>query len=315
MSDALVPLFVPPLATLLADATRKKGRRLDEADVKRVRDSATVMMVKKGEAAAMLASRGFRDVDPEDCWRDWHRLRVEMTGDGCLPRIVLCLVGGATFEKKAARLLAKSGVEHEFRGVDDRMVAAFGASRFGVSTVSEADLEKIALHRTVLYILSPNYRERDAATESAKLLAVARDLLAAGGFALKCESSGIAHGNQLPHAPVRALVQLPIGDRGDIYSCGMHLLGHADLIVARAVVAETWPGQDPAPRVSELFGSFAEWLTGECPPGGVRTGNTFRTAPEAPRFRLGWEPCRGYDEDDFFFNPFGRWRFLPADPH
>ena len=308
--DDLVPLFIPSLAVLLAEAAKKKGDRLTEPEVARIRDGGTVIMTPTKEARELEVSRGYRDVDPEDAWRDWHRLRVEMTGDGCLPRMVLCVVGGADLQQQTKKLLAD--VEHEFQPADDRMVAAFGASRFGVSTVTEDDLTRIAAHRRVLYILSPNYSERDAARISKEMLEVARKVLAAGGTAMKCESSGIAHGRMVPASPVRALVQLPISDRADLYSCGMHLLGQPDLVLARNALDEAYEGRDPAQATSELFISFAEWLTGECPPGGLTSGNTFRTAVDAPRFRLTWEPCRGYAEDDFFFNPFGRWRFEPC---
>jgi len=309
--EDLVPLFVPPLATLLADAARKKGDRLTEAEVTKIRDAAVVMMVKPAEVAPLEAQRGFRDVDPEDCWRDWHRLRVEMTGDGCLPRLVLCVVGGADLQKGTRRMLEDAGVEHEFHPPDARMVPAFDASRFGVSTLASIDLARVAAHRRVLYLLSPNFRAREAAQVSSELLEVARKVLAAGGEAIKCESSGIAHGKTLPDSPVRALVQMPIGDRADLYSCGMHLLGHPDLVIARTAVEQVFAGAEPAGAVAGLFVAFAEWLTGECPPGDMRSGHTFRTAAEAPRFRLSWEECRGYAEDDLFFNPFGRWRFVP----
>lgn len=39
------------------------------------------------------------------------------------------------------------------------------------------------------------------------------------------------------------------------------------------------------------------------------SGHTFRLSETSPRFRLIWEECDGYDEDDYFFNTFGRWRF------
>ena len=63
----------------------------------------------------------------------------------------------------------------------------------------------------------------------------------------------------------------------------------------------------------KLFTAFALYLLAECPEGEFASGHTFRTGNKAPRYRVEWEPCIGYDEDDFFFNPFGRWRFIPCE--
>jgi hypothetical protein len=61
----------------------------------------------------------------------------------------------------------------------------------------------------------------------------------------------------------------------------------------------------------ELFRPFALYLLAECAEGTFGSGHTFSVSKGAPRYRVTWEPCTGYEEDDFFFNPFGRWRFTP----
>jgi hypothetical protein len=153
----------------------------------------------------------------------------------------------------------------------------------------------------------------------------------AGGVAMKCESSAIAHSRarwlelsgdasapletqqdrfNVVDAVIRAFVQLPISAGKDLYSCGAHLLGVPDVIVSNAVC--------PNPSVAvTLFTKFLLYLLAECNGSGAldypclrkfRQGNVFRTSPDSPRFKMMWEPCTGYDEDDFFFNSFGRWR-------
>src|SRR5262245_41012963 len=91
--EQLVPVFIPPLALVLARAEQAKGSALTESEVLRVRDNASCVMMDANDAKNMTTSRSFHDVNPENCWADWHRLRVQLTGKGFLPKIILCLVG------------------------------------------------------------------------------------------------------------------------------------------------------------------------------------------------------------------------------
>ncbi|SHH20171.1 DUF2314 domain-containing protein [Massilia sp. CF038] len=79
MSDeALVPLFIPALCVLLISAEDAKGSPLTEAEVLKVRDGAGVMMVAQDRIETMAESRGYNDLDPENCWYDWQMLRREL---------------------------------------------------------------------------------------------------------------------------------------------------------------------------------------------------------------------------------------------
>jgi hypothetical protein len=145
-------------------------------------------------------------------------------------------------------------------------------------------------------------------------------LLRAGGVAMKCESSGIAHRSAWweklaerafgPDVAQRwsglfdAFVQYPIQSDPDLYTCGLHLLGKPDLIVATELM--------PVKEAVILFRVFAMYLLAECPEGAFGSGHTFSLNSDAPKYHVLWEACTGYDEDDFFFNPFGRWRFTAA---
>lgn len=323
-SDRLVSVFMPPLATWLAQAEQKKGAPLSETEVLRIRDKAPCITMEPEDAAAMAASRGFRDVVPENCWADWHRLRVEMTGKGYLPRVVMCVLGSEGFPAAARPLLESAGVEHEVRGRDDRMATAFEASQPGVDrSLEAADWEGIQAHAHAVYFLSEPMPAADGPRVSLSCLQLGRRLLEAGGVAMKCESSGLAHSRSrwldlaataaAPEADwgswaalARAFVQ-PLLDNGtDWHTCGMHLLGRPDLILSQRLAAEA---AISASGAAELFDTFGVYLLAECAVGYFAPGHTFRTDNHAPRFRVAWEPCTGYDEDDFFFNPFGRWRF------
>lgn len=315
----VVPVFVPPLATMLAHAEEAKGEPLTEAEVARARDHAVCIMMHPDRANEMTAKRGYRDVEPRNCWADWHRLRVQVTGKGYLPKIVLCLVGGADFAERAKPVLEEAGVEHEFTPRDERMAESFAASAFRVQpTLTPADYETIAKHESVLYILSKNYTAAEAPEVARTMLLVGAKLLAAGATAMKCESSGVAHSrvrwtvlaiqadNPADHAErcaglFSAYPQYPIQSEADLYTCGMHLLGKPDLIAPSALMS--------VEAAVELFRAFAMYLLVERADGGFASGHTFSVSETATRYRVVWEPCSGYAEDDFFFNPFGRWRF------
>jgi hypothetical protein len=321
MAD-LVPVFMPPLATLLGSEESARGRALTAEEVLAIRDRAICMTMSADRARALEVSRGYRDVVASDCWADWHRLRVQITGRGYLPKIVLCAIGSARFAKRAEAVLRAEGIEHETRGADARMSAAFAASAFRPAPcLGEPDHEAIGGHARVVYALSENFVAGAAADVGRRFLALGARLLdECEADALKCESSGIAHGKacwkelgeiarssdgaDVSAALVRAFVQMPIGGGADeLWTCGMHLLGRPDLVARRAEIGS-------AEDAVRLFEALARYLVGECGSGRrhFASGNTFAADERSTRCRATWEPCRGYEEDEFFFNPFGRFR-------
>jgi hypothetical protein len=326
-TNDLVPVFMPPLAALLAHAEASKGSRLTEGEVLRTRDEAPCIMMELDDAAKMAESRGYRDVEPENCWADWHRLRAEFTGSGYLPKLILCVLGDADLESRCGHLLDAEGIEHEWRERDDRMISAFQASACRCDpSLTENDLANIAKHSRVLYVLSANFTAQDGPSVSREFLRLGRRLLEAGALAMKCESSGIAHGRarwlELARAAetadswlalFRSYVQLPIQNGDDYHTCGLHLLGQPDLIASATLLRQSYAStEDQAWTAADLFRAFACYVLAECAPGRFGSGHTFSIAAASPRFRVLREECTGYEEDDFFFNPFGRWRF--ADP-
>jgi hypothetical protein len=71
----LVQIFNPSLAALLLAAEKDKGNPLTEAEVIAIRNSATVMMVPEESAAEFDKKRGYKDIDPGNCWQEWCELR------------------------------------------------------------------------------------------------------------------------------------------------------------------------------------------------------------------------------------------------
>jgi len=75
-----VPVFIPALALLLRQAEQAKGSPLTRAEVLQVRDKGVCMMLRPSAALELEEKRGFRDIDPEDCWEDWQALRQALGG-------------------------------------------------------------------------------------------------------------------------------------------------------------------------------------------------------------------------------------------
>lgn len=80
MSDDtdLVPVFIPALVAILVAAEDKKGEPLTIDEVLSIRDDAACMMMTRMNAAKLAESRGYDDLDPENCWYDWQMLRREL---------------------------------------------------------------------------------------------------------------------------------------------------------------------------------------------------------------------------------------------
>lgn len=77
-NDDLVPVFMPALAVLLVHAEDKKGTPLTKDEVYSIRDSGACIMMQASDARRMDDSRGYRDIDPENCWHDWQMARRDM---------------------------------------------------------------------------------------------------------------------------------------------------------------------------------------------------------------------------------------------
>lgn len=68
-------VFIPALAPLLVRAEKLKGAPLSEAEVLRIRDDAACVVVPPAQKEALEQKRGYRDLDPENCWAEWGELR------------------------------------------------------------------------------------------------------------------------------------------------------------------------------------------------------------------------------------------------
>jgi hypothetical protein len=258
---------------------------------------------------------------------------------GVMPRHVLCAIGVGLDLDVLKRAVDEAGggefvVEELQSSPDPRMRSAFDASlearqfthddRFG-----DDDWAAVDAHDSVAYVLSPPMYRSTAFDVSRRALAVTAALLANGATAVKNDSSGVACGRErwlalaeraesaedlydLAAALVQAWVVSVIPDTEPdevvYYSCGMHLLGEADVELAPGPVEDVEMLQE----IVTVMTVAAFYLLTEQPEHGVEDGEGFRASPDAPRWVMNRVECERFEEDDFFHNPYGYWLLTPG---
>ncbi len=76
--EELVAVFIPALGPLLLRAEDLKGEPLSYDEVIRIRNEAACIMMRIDDARKLDDSRGYHDINPENCWFDWQNLRLEL---------------------------------------------------------------------------------------------------------------------------------------------------------------------------------------------------------------------------------------------
>ncbi len=74
-TDPLCLVFIPALLALLKAAEDRKGTPLSENEVLEIRNNATTTSVPFSAAFALEEERGYRDIAPEECWKEWQQVR------------------------------------------------------------------------------------------------------------------------------------------------------------------------------------------------------------------------------------------------
>lgn len=64
-------IFMPSLIYLLSWHEQDKGMALTEEEVKNITDNATVMTVGFDALKEIEKERGYKDINPENCWNEW----------------------------------------------------------------------------------------------------------------------------------------------------------------------------------------------------------------------------------------------------
>jgi hypothetical protein len=74
--DPLVPVYVISLRAALGLSENMKGEPLTEEEVLKVRDEAPCIVLPLSKKRLMDQSRGYEDIDPDNCWEEWQRFRA-----------------------------------------------------------------------------------------------------------------------------------------------------------------------------------------------------------------------------------------------
>lgn len=74
--DPLVPTPIPALGEILWMLEQQKGSALTREEVLQARDTAVCIMLPLSKKEALDERRGFRDIDPENCWEEWLIVRA-----------------------------------------------------------------------------------------------------------------------------------------------------------------------------------------------------------------------------------------------
>lgn len=70
---------VPSLVATLLNRERLKGSPLTEDEAIQIRDNCPSIAMPSAVARQVDESRGYLDIDPENCWEEWQRVRLERT--------------------------------------------------------------------------------------------------------------------------------------------------------------------------------------------------------------------------------------------
>jgi hypothetical protein len=187
-------------------------------------------------------------------------------------------------------------VELEFYDAHDQIAEAFEFG--GQGKLSDATLDQIAEHRSVVYLHFPF----DIASQKERMVKFTEVLSRSGGIAVKIETSGIAHDwarwfellrSDNPFDTYCASVVL-VGDEHFYYSCGMHNFGLPDAQISNRF---------DAVEGADLINRFNYWQIVEKPV--LKAGHTFSLTENSPHFRLELSKDKRHSEDDLFYNPNG----------
>ncbi|MFU0889243.1 hypothetical protein ACM26S_24960 [Kluyvera sichuanensis] len=70
-------VFIPALIVALIDKERGMGRELTRDEVESIRDGATAICLPADAAEDIIRERGYRDIDPENVWREWQAYKAD----------------------------------------------------------------------------------------------------------------------------------------------------------------------------------------------------------------------------------------------
>jgi hypothetical protein len=83
-SENLVIFPMPSLLATLISSEQAKGSALTEAAVIQIREGCPSVAVPIDVVPRIEESRGYKDIDPERCWKEWQEARKGLIEYGTL---------------------------------------------------------------------------------------------------------------------------------------------------------------------------------------------------------------------------------------
>ena len=83
-SEHLVIYPMPSLVSTLLNREQTKGSPLTEAEVLQIRDDCPSVAVPIDIVPKIDAERGYKDINPENCWAEWQEARQRFIEYGSL---------------------------------------------------------------------------------------------------------------------------------------------------------------------------------------------------------------------------------------
>lgn len=77
-NENLVIYPMPSLVSTLLNREQAKGSPLTEAEVIQIRNGCPAAAIPFDVAQKIDAERGYKDIDPEDCWAQWQVVRQDL---------------------------------------------------------------------------------------------------------------------------------------------------------------------------------------------------------------------------------------------
>lgn len=80
-SEELIIYPVPSLVATLLNRERAKGSPLTEQEVIEIRDACPAIALRPEDVRKIEERRGYKDIDPENCWEEWQEARKDLIHD------------------------------------------------------------------------------------------------------------------------------------------------------------------------------------------------------------------------------------------
>ena len=76
--ENLLLVHVPALVAVLLNAENTKGSALTEREVLEIRNTSQCIAMPHDVAAKVTEERGYSDINPENAWKEWQEIRLEL---------------------------------------------------------------------------------------------------------------------------------------------------------------------------------------------------------------------------------------------